>query len=212
EAARKLLGELVQARPEVPLYVQQLALAEVQLADHKRDTDHDFAEQTYRKALGDQADLAKKYPTFPVYRQDLALTALKLGKLLHAARGQDQDADEAFRAGLAIQAKVVEAFKVADFRRSLAAGIMEHGILLHRQNQLEECEAVYNDALDKFTRLAKEFEGVTLYHEELANIHVNLGILYQTTNRPALAEASYDLPLRIRTALAEKLKPLPAHR
>src|SRR5207302_6477035 len=84
----------------------------------------------------------------------------------------------------------------------LAGSCNNRAILLHTNNRLAEAEKLYDKALVLLDKLVVDHADVPAYQGELADMLQNLGVLYQTTNRPNLAAKSLGRSLDLRRTLA----------
>ena len=88
------------------------------------------------------------------------------------------------------------------YEPDLAASCNNLANLLSGTNRIPEAEALYQEALEVYRRLAEK--NPETYEPDLAASCNNLAILYKNTNRFPEAETLYQEALEIRRRLAEK--------
>jgi tetratricopeptide (TPR) repeat protein len=121
----------------------------------------------------------------------LAFSYNNLAMLLNDT-GKKEEAEEAYRAALAIRQKLVAEFpKRSEFRPGLAMSYNNLGSLLRGTNRLEEAESFYREALAIRKKLAAEFPNRPQYRDDLIQSYLNLGNALRSRGRYTDAESSY---------------------
>jgi serine/threonine protein kinase len=90
----------------------------------------------------------------------------------------------------------------ADSRAVRAEGRLRVGNMRSRLGELKEAEKDYDQALRIYKRLAADFPSRPEFRQELANSHVNRGLVLRPTGRLQEAEKDFDQALRIQKRLA----------
>src|SRR5262249_30191692 len=139
------------------------------------------------------------HPAVPQYRRLLTQIHHGMGILLRAHKGRLKDAEDEYRAGLALAQRLVKDDPAAaDCRLDLAYLHSSLGILLSKAGRPDEAEKEHSAALSIQQRLADDYPAVPKYREGLGTTHSNLGSLYldyklskekwEEQSRAALAE------------------------
>jgi serine/threonine-protein kinase len=199
--ANRIWQELTAKVPEVPEHRRDLARSHALLGDALRDTNAKKAEEHYGQSIQVLDQLAKDFPSVPVYRQELAAASNGLAILLQAL-GRHQEADNAYDQALELQRKAVRDFPhLPDLRRDLGSSLNNRGVMLLKAGRAKEGEAVLVKAMDLFAALHAEHQDVPEYAIELAGTCVNLGSAWQGA-RPKDALGLIRRALGLREKLA----------
>ena len=158
------------------------------------------AETAYRESLIIQKKLAAADED--TYLQDLALPYHNLGTL-YFRTNRMKDAEMMFAEAYRIRQRLVE-LKGDIYRSMEAASGNNLAAVYMRTNRLEEAKHLYLDVLEIRKQMADERqdEASSLL---LADIHANLGGLYNQMEKPEEAEASYKEALKLEEGILSSL-------
>jgi serine/threonine protein kinase/tetratricopeptide (TPR) repeat protein len=132
---------------------------------------------------------------------------------IYRSLGRLDDADKNYQSAIARFKELSRAQPENEkYRKELAAGTMERGLVLQLLSHDTDSEKTYLEAIDLFDKLGKDFPQETLYQEDLSNLQQNLANLYAAAGRLEAAEKGYDKALAIRKALDGKLGKEASHR
>jgi len=151
--------------------------------------EQEAAEQDYAGARTALTDLLVQSPGEVRYRRDLATCENHRGSLLRDAR-RTPEAEQAFRAALALRQGLVEEKGEAEDRLELAAVANNLGILLFGAGRYVEAEPILRQTLRLRIEL-NEGSAEPVYRLELARGHNNLGLLLGATGRQGDAEQAF---------------------
>jgi tetratricopeptide (TPR) repeat protein/tRNA A-37 threonylcarbamoyl transferase component Bud32 len=191
----QLVEGLVKEEPAARSYREALEEAHRALAKlYERVGSGEKTEQCYQRALEIGADLLRRHPEVPDYRANLAEAHTGLAMLLrHTARLKE--AARHYQAAIDLCEELARAHP----------GVFEHK--LARANSHDGLAMVYNavgdyPAAEKAHKKALEIiepEAAAYPRHQIAvsAIRLNLGNVYKNSGRPALAEQSYRLGLKI---------------
>jgi tetratricopeptide (TPR) repeat protein len=127
---------------------------------------------------------------------------IRVGRMRYRL-GELKEAEADYDAALRIQMQLAADFPSRpEFRRELANGHNDRGVLLKGTGRLKEAEAEYDAALGIYKQLAADFRSSPEFGWELAASHNNRGNLLTATGRFKEAEADYDAALGIQKQLA----------
>ncbi len=199
---RDLLDGKDHADPDVR---REAALAYRRTANINQLLDRlDQADRQLRAALALLEQLADEQPASPDCSYQQALCWADLG-ILHGRKGLLAEAESAYRQAITLLEPLPSGSP--EYRRWLGIAHNGLGLQLWRKSAFQQAEGEHRQALAVQKALAGEYPDNPVYRIEQADSHHNLGMVYQTTARPALAESSY----RAAEALLAPLAGDPAH-
>jgi tetratricopeptide (TPR) repeat protein len=165
------------------------------------------AEEAYGEALRRQQRLVAAGPN-PDCRRALARTLNNVG-LLRMRMGRP-DFDQAIRQALDTQEALVRRSPVPTYCRELARSHNNWGGLLALRKKPAEAEQAYQKAEQLLAPLMRDFPRVPAYALEWSAVQINLGRLWQATDRDK-AEAALREALRVRQRLVDEFGENPDH-
>ncbi|HEX4590031.1 MAG TPA: protein kinase, partial [Gemmataceae bacterium] len=132
---------------------------------------------------------------------------------IYRSLGQQAEAEDAFRAALALYEKLAaEHAGVPEYCRWLSGCQNNLANLLGQQGRHAEAEAAYRAALAVGERSAAEHPGVAEYRQDVAKSHLNLGVLLSDLGQLLDAEAEYRKALALQERLAAEHPGVPEYR
>lgn len=199
--AVELWQELANEFPAIPLFqrnradaLASLAAVEYQLGRRKE------AESTLGQAQEVRQKLSHEFPAIPGFALDLIRGYVQLGYLLEKVE-RWSEAEQAFRQALMLREKLSKAFPREHHHRvNCGHDRIRLAHVLERQGK--DPEAMYDQALAEFQRLAADVPDVPDYQSQAAAVYSRRGSLFATRNRPKDAEESYKQARAIRLKLA----------
>jgi tetratricopeptide (TPR) repeat protein len=173
------------------------------------------AETTLRAALRLRAELATDAPTEAKAEaeQALAQTRYHLGALVAKLPRRRGEEEEAYRAALQMQQRLVaDARDRPEHQRALARSLNNLGILLRDTGRLGEAEAAYNEALATARALADVPHATAGDRWQWAQVENNLGVLLKETDRASEAASAYHKARDLQEELAADFPQVPIYR
>jgi tetratricopeptide (TPR) repeat protein len=146
------------------------------------------AEKEFLQAQAALQELAAANPGEPHIRQHLATVYDELGNLYteEPSKGKSAQAEEAYRAGLDLRARLVAEFPDdAEYRLELSGSHNNLGLLLDNLRRSKEAEAQSQAAVRIREKLVAEFPSVPAYRILLGAVYGNVGRLQRRARRPA---------------------------
>ncbi len=164
------------------------------------------------KALAFYQDFARDRGSDPAARH-AAAAAEGRAAYIHQKLGEYDEALRASRRKLVLLEALVNEFpKVSEYRKDLADGHGQLGLVLHSTGQLLETERAWRRAAELLEALVAEFPDVPQYEGDLANEYGDLANLLHDTGRLADAERAHRRASDLNEGLTAEFPKVPEYR
>jgi tetratricopeptide (TPR) repeat protein/energy-coupling factor transporter ATP-binding protein EcfA2 len=212
---------LLKLNPRDQVLSEETALAYSRMGDINRLLgNHEDAIADYKEAIDRLDKLASRYPNEPEYRQDLGYAHNWQGETLRdwlqepdtSSPYSNSDAEKEYDKALLLQQVLHdESPENGDYQQELARTYYNRGILRSNNQQRDESESDFREAIrllqplaEKNTETPAQKKAGPPPSQDLARAYNDLGTLLRLEGHPEQAEKFYELAIGIHEELAKK--------
>ncbi len=177
----------------------------------RRMGNNESAEKSFEESIDIYQQLAKRFPTKPKLREELARSLSNLGAQLITDNQINKAEDSLVRAQTILNELTEKQSNKAEYQAQLARTLSLLGAV-RRDKQPKRAEVDYREALKVRKKLADDFPSTPDYRRDLANTYSDLAILLRATDRPQKADEMNDEALSILEKTVADFPDLPSYR